>query len=173
MKIRDFELTIPIIQGGMGIGVSLGNLAGAVAANGAMGVISSVNAGYREEDSARQPVTANLRALAREIKSALKTAIGKGMVAVNIMVAVNHYEETVKAAIEAGVQIGTRFIATKECDATSIYKDVIVNAKPEDIVVVQSPVGMPGRALNTPLIQNLAKGNTLYPEICNECSSLS
>lgn len=118
-------------------------------------------------------MTANLRALAREIKSALKTAIGKGMVAVNIMVAVNHYEETVKAAIEAGVQIGTRFIATKECDASSIYKDVIVNAKPEDIVVVQSPVGMPGRALNTPLIQNLAKGNTLYPEICNECSSLS
>ena len=51
MRIRNKELAIPMIQGGMGIGVSLGNLAGAVAHCGAMGVISTVNAGYREPDS--------------------------------------------------------------------------------------------------------------------------
>ena len=103
LKIINYNLEVPIIKGGMGVGVSLGNLAGAVAANGAMGIVSTVNAGFREPDFDKNPVAANLRALDKEIRSALQTAAGKGMVGVNIMVAVNHYEETVKAAIEAGV----------------------------------------------------------------------
>ena len=103
LKIRNYNLEVPIIQGGMGVGVSLGNLAGAVAANGAMGIVSTVNAGFREPDFDKNSVAANLRALDKEIRSALQTAAGKGMVGVNIMVAVNHYEETVKAAIQAGV----------------------------------------------------------------------
>ena len=103
LKIRNYNLEVPIIQGGMGVGVSLGNLAGAVASNGAMGIVSTVNAGFREPDFDKNPVAANLRALDKEIRSALQTAAGKGMVGVNIMVAFNHYEETVKAAIQAGV----------------------------------------------------------------------
>lgn len=294
IKIRDFNLDTPIIQGGMGVGVSLGGLAGAVAANGAMGIISSVNAGFREKDFDTSPVQANLRALTNEIQSALKQANGKGIVGVNIMVAVNHYEETVKTAIKAGVQaiisgaglpvdlpkyaeaadvalapivssgkaakticsfwdkkynrvpdfiviegpmagghlgfkkedilnhtakstaeilpevldaikayelkykhsipvfvgggvfdgkdmasliqqgasgvqIGTRFIATEECDASQTYKEMMVQATEEDIVIVQSPVGMPGRALNTKLILNLNQGIRLLPERCNDC----
>ena len=51
MKIGNKELCIPIIQGGMGVGVSLGNLAGHVAKCGGLGVISSVNAGYQEPRS--------------------------------------------------------------------------------------------------------------------------
>lgn len=50
MQIKDKVLDVPVIQGGMGVGVSLSSLAGAVAASGACGVISSVNAGYDEQD---------------------------------------------------------------------------------------------------------------------------
>lgn len=295
MKIRNKELSVPIIQGGMGVGVSLGNLAGAVAKEGAMGIVSSVNAGFREDDFTKIPVKANLRALTNEIHRALNIAgNASGIVGVNIMVAVNHYEETVKTAVDAGVeaiisgagmpldlpkfvgnadvaiapivssgkaariicaqwdkkynripdfiviegpgagghlgfkkedvinktaptpyeilpevlseikiyeekynqnipvfigggifdandiqkalklgasgvQIGTRFIATNECDASDTYKQVIINAKEEDIRIIKSPVGMPGRALNTKLIQDLDNDIKLYPEICNDC----
>ena len=52
-------LAVPILQGGMGVGVSLGGLAGAVAACGGMGCISTADAGYREPDFARDPAAAN------------------------------------------------------------------------------------------------------------------
>ena len=60
MQIKDKVLDVPVIQGGMGVGVSLSSLAGAVAANGACGVISSVNAGYDEQDFKSSPFKANL-----------------------------------------------------------------------------------------------------------------
>ena len=69
----------------------------------------------------------------------------------------------------SGVQIGTRFIATEECDASQTYKDMMIGATKEDVVIVQSPVGMPGRALRTKLIQDLEKGIKLLPERCNDC----
>ena len=53
----------------------------------------------------------------------------------------------------AGAQIATRFIATEECDATQGYKDRILEAKEEDVVLITSPVGMPGRALRSPIIE--------------------
>ena len=59
-------LAVPILQGGMGVGVSLGGLAGAVAACGGMGCISTADTGYREPDFAKDPVGANRRALAAE-----------------------------------------------------------------------------------------------------------
>lgn len=288
------ELLVPIIQGGMGVGVSLGNLAGNVANYGGMGVISSVNVGYKEKDFKINPKEANARAFRDEIKKAKEIAEGKGMVAVNIMVATSLYEEMLKIAVEekvdaiicgaglpmnlpmhtkntdtlaapivssgkaamllckvwdkryntvpdffvvegfnagghlgfkreeienktaknleellqevlevvvpfekkyerkipvfvaggvfdgkdmayfmnkgaSGVQIATRFIATKECDASKEYKQIIVEAKKEDIVLVKSPVGMPGRAILSPMIKELEKG-TLFPAIiCNNC----
>lgn len=74
-------LAVPILQGGMGVGVSLGGLAGAVAACGGMGCISTADAGYREPDFARDPAAANLRALKKEIDlrraSAAPAAPGK------------------------------------------------------------------------------------------------
>ncbi len=54
-----------------------------------------------------------------------------------------------------GVQMGTRFVATHECDASEIMKQVMIDSKEEDIKIVSSPVGYPGRAFNTPLVQNL------------------
>lgn len=288
------DLDIPIIQGGMGVGVSMGRLAGNVALNGAMGVISTVNAGYKEEDFLTNPFEANIRALRKEIKKAFEISQGKGIIAVNIMVAVNHYEETVKAAVEegveaiisgaglplglpeltkgtdtliapivssgkaakvicrswdnryeripdfiviegpmagghlgykkeelvngsaktpheilpevlkeimpyekkynknipvfiaggvfdgrdmaqyikegaSGVQMATRFIATEECDASDEYKQMIIDAKEEDIAIIKSPVGMPGRAVRNSLIDKLDSGGKLPPINCNLC----
>ena len=96
-------LSVPILQGGMGVGVSLGGLAGAVAACGGMGCISTADAGYREPDFARDPAAANHRALAAEIRKAKEIAHGAGMVAINAMVATQDYAAAIRTAVEAGV----------------------------------------------------------------------
>ena len=237
-------LAVPILQGGMGVGVSLGGLAGAVAACGGMGCISTADTGYREPDFAKDPVGANRRALAAEIKKAKEIANGAGLVAINAMVATQNYADAVKTAVEAGVdaivsgaglplelpglvekadvalapivssgraarlilrrwaksfgrtadfvvieggvytgediahyarlgaagaQLATRFIPTYECDASQTYKDVLLAAQPEDVRIIHSPVGMPGRALNTPLVQKLAEGLRFPPKRCARC----
>ena len=102
MKIRDRELSIPIIQGGMGVGISLSGLAGAVAACGGMGVISAAHPGYRDPDFYRDPLNVNRRCLKEEIAKAKEIAKGCGLVGVNVMVAVQHYADYVRAAIEGG-----------------------------------------------------------------------
>ena len=96
-------LSVPILQGGMGVGVSLGGLAGAVAACGGMGCISTADAGYREPDFARDPASANHRALTAEIKKAKQIAKGAGMVAINAMVATQDYAAAIRTSVEAGV----------------------------------------------------------------------
>lgn len=286
MRIGQKELEFPLIQGGMGVGVSLGNLAGHVAKCGGVGVISSVNAGYNEADFEQNPKEANLRALTAEIAKAKSIAKGKGLIGVNIMTAVSHYEETCRCAVKAGadiilsgaglplslpqflensdvlcapivssaraakllikqyekrfkrkpdifviegheagghlgfsneelltdtckdnhailkevkevagdipvfvaggvydgadmasymkegaagVQIGTRFIATDECDADIRFKEAIVNAKEEDIAIIESPVGMPARAIISPLLTRLKQGEKFVALRCNQC----
>jgi nitronate monooxygenase len=69
----------------------------------------------------------------------------------------------------AGVQLATRFIPTYECDASQTYKNVLLAAKPEDVRIIHSPVGMPGRALNTPLVQAMAEGKRFAPKHCARC----
>ena len=287
-------LSVPILQGGMGVGVSLGGLAGAVAACGGMGCISTADAGYREPDFARDPASANHRALTAEIRKAKQIANGAGMVAINAMVATQDYAAAIRTAVEAGVdavvsgaglplelpglvntmevaiapivssgraaklilrrwakefgrtadfvviegckagghlgfaeqdlfsgtcqtldeilpevlaevkpyeaqfghsipvfvaggvytgadlahftrlgaagvQLATRFITTYECDASQGYKDVLLNAGSEDVRIIHSPVGMPGRALNTPLVQAMAEGRRFPPRHCARC----
>lgn len=294
MEINGKHLAHGIIQGGMGVGVSLSELAGNVAKQGCMGVISSVNIGFKEKDFLTNPFEANIRALKEHIARAKEIAGGNGLIGVNIMVAVSHYEETVKAAISAGadaiisgaglplnlaelvkgtntlyapivssakaamllcrtfakkaqsipdfivieghkagghlgfsaddlnndtcqdnldilqevleaikpfeeqfkkkirvflgggiftgkdiaeaikngadgVQIGTRFIATEECDASITFKNVLVNATEEDIRIIKSPVGMPARAVFTPMLESLEKGKTFFAKKCNGC----
>ena len=278
----------------MGVGVSLGGLAGAVAACGGMGCISPADVGYREPDFLCDPAAANRRALTAEIKKAKALAKGAGLVAVNAMAATRDYADAVRTAVEAGVdavvsgaglplelpgivdtmqvaiapivssgraarlilrrwakefartadfvviegckagghlgfaeeelnagtcqtldeilpevleeirpyeekfghsipvfvaggiytgadmahytamgaagaQLATRFIATVECDAAQGYKDVLLNASAEDVRIIHSPVGMPGRALDTPLVQNIAQGRRFAPEHCARC----
>lgn len=294
MKLGNRELALPLIQGGMGVGVSMGGLAGAVAAEGAMGTLSTANAGWNEPDFAAHPQQANLRALRREVQRAKRLAAGAGLVAVNAMVATRQYADSVRTALEAGAdaivsgaglplelpalaegfeallapivsgpraaqlicrtwakrygrvpdfvvlegcqagghlgfeeadllsgrcaplsrlipevlaalrpfeekfgraiplfcaggvatgaemarctrlgaagaQLATRFIATEECDAGQGYKDVLLAARPEDLRIIHSPVGMPGRAVNSPLVQRLAAGMRQPPAHCSGC----
>lgn len=292
VKIRNKGISVPIIQGGMGVGISLGGLAGAVAAEGGMGVISSVHIGYREKDISSNPMEANHRALLNEVEKARKISKNKGMIAVNIMAAIQDYKEHIKSAVEAkvdaiimgaglpldlpklvgdadiaiapivsgqralalimrawsrrfnrkpdfiivegrdagghlgfseaemtdpgrntttivkevvdflktakesipvfaagstfdgfdlkkymdlgasGVQIGTRFIATEECDASRGFKEVILKATQKDLVVIKSPVGMLARAIQTPLVQNVKNVGRIPPKRCIKCLSV-
>ena len=57
----------------------------------------------------------------------------------------------------SGVQMGTLFVTTNECDASDTFKNVFINAKKEDIKIIQSPVGMPGRAIDGEFIQSVEK----------------
>lgn len=295
LKIGDFEADIPVVQGGMGVGVSLSGLAGAVASCGGVGIISTAQIGYRETDWDRNPIEANLRAIGKEIEKAREIAGGRGMIGVNIMVATRDYERYVRAAVEAkadliisgaglpvdlpgmvmgsstkilpivsslksarvicrywekkygwypdgiviegplagghlgfsteqlahmeeldydneirsiveyvkelepkafkeipvivaggiydrkdmehafklgasGVQLATRFVTTYECDASDSYKQAYMDAKKEDIVIIKSPVGMPGRAIRNSFIKEAEKGKLPHGK-CHLCIS--
>lgn len=110
LVIRGRKL-LPIVQGGMGVGVSAHRLAGAVARHGAMGTIASVDLRRLHPDLMQETErcrdkdkinAANLVALDREIKAALETAQGHGLVAVNIMRAVTQYADYVRQACKSG-----------------------------------------------------------------------
>ncbi|HBV84466.1 MAG: nitronate monooxygenase [Lachnospiraceae bacterium] len=287
LKIGDLCPRVPVIQGGMGVGVSLSDLAGAVAAAGGIGVISTAQIGFRSPDFAQNPIECNLKAIEDEIRKARKKANG-GIVGVNIMVATRRYEDYVKAAVAAGidliisgaglpmtlpeisgaakiapivssrkalrvianhwrkkydrkpdliviegplagghlgfsredidaytitgeknydeeiqsiiafaeelgvpvvvaggvyerkdmdhylsigakgVQIATRFVTTKECDASDAYKQAYIKAKKEDIVIVKSPVGMPGRAIHNAFLDKVNAGER-FMRGCRQC----
>ncbi len=288
-------LPLPILQGGMGVGVSLDGLAGAVAAYGGMGTLSTAMCGYAQPDFDRDTRSANLRALAQQVRRARETADGRGLVAVNAMVATAQYADSVRTALRAGAdaivcgaglprdlpaiaaevpeseaalapivssgraaglicrlwdghygripdfvvlegpragghlgfsrkeldappslsallrdvlaalapyrdkagrdipvfvaggvkdgadmarymkegaagaQFATRFIATQECDAAAGYKQHLLSARPEDITLVKSPVGMPGRALRSPLIRRVEAGTQPPVTRCMGC----
>ncbi len=294
LVIGELKAKVPVIQGGMGVGISLSSLAGAVASEGGIGVISTAQIGYREPDFDTDPLGANLRAIGSEIQKARGIAKG-GILGVNIMVATRKYEEYVKAAVAAGidliisgaglpmdlpklvgaartklapivssvksaqvimkywwkkysrlpdmiviegplagghlgfhreqlddieglhydeevkaiiekvnetaaehetsipvvmaggvytrgdmehyldmgasgVQMATRFVTTYECDADPAYKQSYIDAKKEDIVIVQSPVGMPGRAILNPFMRRAKEGQIPHGK-CHLCIS--
>ena len=277
LNINGLISQIPIVQGGMGVGVSLSRLAGAVACEGGVGVISAAQPGFNWEGFRNNPLKTNLEALAYHIKKAKEKAKG-GVVGVNIMCALNNYADYVKCAVEnkadliisgaglptqlpgliknsatkiapivsstkavriilkmwdkkfskmadmivvegpkagghlgfsatklkedieydeevknilqevskyeekcghaiptvfaggvhgqsdvghyldlgcAGVQVATRFVATEECDVDESFKEAYIKSKEEDVTIVKSPVGMPGRALNNEFVQGL------------------
>ncbi|WP_343101431.1 nitronate monooxygenase family protein [Romboutsia sp. MSSM.1001216sp_RTP31141st1_G3_RTP31141_220114] len=104
LKIGDLIAKVPIIQGGMGIGVSRSSLAAAVSRAGGIGVISGVQIGYDEKDFEYNPLRANLSALRSHIIKAKENS-NKGIIGVNLMVAMNYYEEHVKEAISSGVDL--------------------------------------------------------------------
>lgn len=293
VQLGNKELKIPIIQGGMGVGVSLSNLAGNVMKQDCMGVISAAHPGYRKETFRKDSMQANCDAILEEVQKARAISEGKGLLGVNIMVASKDYAHYVKAAIKAkvdaiisgaglplelpalaegskvllapivssgkamkliakmwdrrhnatpdfvvvegseagghlgfkkddlengscesleiilqdvqnelhpyrekygksipvfvaggiftgediakyinlgadGVQIGTRFIATEECDADIEFKNAVINAKKEDIEIVQSPTGFPGRGImNDFMRRNKERGNVCIKNCLN------
>ena len=68
-----------------------------------------------------------------------------------------------------GVQIASRFVTTRECDADIRYKEAYLNASKEDIVIVKSPVGMPGRAILNPFIKRVMLGEKMEHTPCHRC----
>ena len=67
------------------------------------------------------------------------------------------------------VQVATRFVTTWECDADLSYKQSYLNAKKEDVILVKSPVGMPGRAIKNPFISHVMAGERVKPKRCLGC----
>ena len=84
-KIGDKLTRFPLIQGGMGVGISLGRLAGTVAKEGGIGIISTAQIGYREKDFDRNTEEANQRAILSEMKKARRIS-PDGIIGYNIMV---------------------------------------------------------------------------------------
>lgn len=315
LKIGNLVAKHPVIQGGMGVGVSLSSLAGAVAKAGGIGIISTAQIGFKDQDFGKNPMAANLRAIHSELKKAREKA-PQGILGFNIMVATKEYASYVKEAVKAGadviisgaglpidmpkfvaeaeienggsekkerrtmiapivssvksalvicrmwdrkyhtapdfvvvegpcagghlgfsreqltelgadtdhvaetfneaaydkeirgiietvksfaekykkhipvitaggifdhkdvlhqfalgaegVQAATRFVTTEECDADIAYKEAYINAKEEDIVIVKSPVGMPGRAIKNKFLERVAQG-PVKVERCFRC----
>lgn len=285
LKIGDLTARFPIIQGGMGVGISLSGLASAVANAGGIGVLSSVGLGLLRPEMGNSYPEANINALRTEIRTARK--LTDGILGVNIMLAVSDFDQMLKTAFEeeidivflgaglflrlpvnmtleylqnvktktgiivssdraaslilnhwdkhfqltpdivvvegplagghlgfkinqifdpeyslevilpkvkavvqgveeragkqipviaaggiyygsdiykimqlgaGGVQLGTRFVATDECDADPAFKQQFINCSKEDIVVIESPVGLPGRALNNQFLEDVSNG---------------
>jgi len=113
---------LPIVQGGMGVGVSAHRLAGAVAAQGGVGTLSSVDLRRHhpdlmertsglsqrtgcDDDTKAQINAANLEALAREVQAARAASGGRGLIAMNVMRAVSDYANCVRRSLEAGVDM--------------------------------------------------------------------
>ena len=101
LKIGPLTAEYPVIQGGMGVGISLSSLAGAVAKAGGIGIISTAQIGFKDPDFFKDPMGANLRAIHVELKKARKTA-PEGILGFNIMVATKEYARFVKEAVKAG-----------------------------------------------------------------------
>ncbi|MDP8201871.1 MAG: nitronate monooxygenase [Candidatus Tenebribacter burtonii] len=285
LKIGQFTARVPIIQGGMGVGISMSGLAAATANEGGIGVISSVGLGLLEKMDRKNYRKENLVCLRKEIRKA--KAMSDGVIGLNVMVAVSDYDDIVKAAIEeeidilflgaglplkmpegisledlesiktkivpivssaraanlifhswekrfnhipdavvvegpkagghlgfkveqisdpqyaleklipevikviepfkqrygkdipviaaggiytgedvykflemgaSGVQMGTRFVATDECDADIKFKEQFVNCREEDIGIIKSPVGLPGRAIINKFLTDVTSG---------------
>lgn len=285
LRIGELEASIPIIQGGMSVGVSLSGLASAVAKEGGIGVIGVSGIGMLEPDFASNFMEANNRALRNEIRKA--KAATAGPIGVNLLVALTDYEELLLVAIEekvdlvfmgaglplmnpktaavdrlkegstkavsivssgraaniifrhwakryhyvpdavvvegplagghlgfkkeqiadpdyalekllpeviaavrpfegpfgksipviaaggiftgadiykfmqlgaSGVQMATRFAATRESDASQEFKEAYLNCKKEDIVIINSPVGLPGRAIRNQFLGEVSRG---------------
>lgn len=104
LKIGDLTAGIPLVQGGMGVGISLSGLASAVACEDGVGLISTAQIGFRDPGWDKNPIEANLKAVKEEFHKARKLA-PQGILGFNIMVATKRYEDYVRAALEAGADI--------------------------------------------------------------------
>ena len=284
LKIGDLAAGIPIVQGGMGIGVSLSSLSSAVANEGGIGVISTALIGMLEPNFRTDPREANKSALRKEIRKA--RGLTAGIIGVNIMVALTDYDSLFEVAFDEGadivfvgagiarkpqtlsldrltngttkvapivssaraadlifkywsrnynhvpdavvvegplagghlgfkkeqidnpdyslerilpevisairpyeqqfaksipviaaggiytgadilkftnlgaqgVQLATRFVATHECDASIEFKEAYIECKQEDITIIDSPVRLPGRAINNTFLEEVSAG---------------
>lgn len=288
LKIGNLEIAVPVIQGGMGVGISLSGLASAVANEGGAGIISSAGLGLLYKNLSENYLEASIAGLKEEIRKAREKT--KGVIGVNVMVAMTNFADMVKTAITekvdiliagaglpldmpsflkkgsttklvpivssaraakiicekwktnydylpdavivegpkagghlgfkedqifdsnysleklvpeivqelkpfeekygtkipliaaggiytgkdihdimalgaSGVQMGTRFVTTDECDASPDFKESYIKASEQDIEIIKSPVGMPGRAIFSSFISKVRDGKK-QPKAC-------
>lgn len=104
LKIGDLVAKVPIIQGGMGIGISLSRLAGSVAAQGGIGILSTAQIGFKYDGFEKRPQRTNLEVIKEELAKAREIAKG-GIVGFNVMVASFQYDKYIKAVVEAGADV--------------------------------------------------------------------
>lgn len=104
LTIGPYTVKHPIIQGGMGVGISLSSLAGAVAKAGGIGIISTAQIGFRRPDFETDPLTANRKAIHEEFSKARAIA-PDGVLGFNIMTVTKEYGQYVKEAVRAGANV--------------------------------------------------------------------
>lgn len=113
LRIRHLDLPYPIVQGGMGVGVSWDRLAGTVAAHGCLGIVSAIGTAYRHPDGVRfvegrplGPVNLNHGpALRRILRDARERAGERGAIGVNILGAIREFDSVVKESVAGGAQL--------------------------------------------------------------------
>jgi nitronate monooxygenase len=103
LKIGNLNIPVPVIQGGMGVGISLSGLASAVANEGGVGVISSAGLGLLYKDFSENYLEASIHGLKEEIRKAREKTLG--VIGVNIMVAMTNYVDMIKTSISEKVDI--------------------------------------------------------------------
>lgn len=104
IQIGNKTSRLPIVQGGMGVGVSMHSLAGHIAKNGGIGIISTADIGYQEPDFEKNPMEASLRAIPKELAKAREIA-PDGIIGFNVMVALSDYDNIVKACVASHADI--------------------------------------------------------------------
>lgn len=106
----------------------------------------------------------SMRTLIPDIKKAVNIpVIGAGGVITGKDIA-----EVIKLGAD-GVQMGTRFAASEEANGAPALKEFYLKAKPEDVVLIESPVGLPGRAVRNPFAEKINEGSAPTPEVCDAC----
>ncbi|MCE5286643.1 MAG: nitronate monooxygenase, partial [Pelosinus sp.] len=106
----------------------------------------------------------SMRVLVPDIKAAVKIpVIGAGGV-------IDGYDVAAVMKLGAdGVQMGTRFAASEESNGAPALKEYYLKAKKEDVVIIKSPVGLPGQALKNPFAEKILDGTVPAPEVCDAC----
>ncbi|MDR0691143.1 MAG: nitronate monooxygenase [Streptococcaceae bacterium] len=104
LKIGELTAKVPIIQGGMGVGISLHRLAGTVAKEGGIGILSTAQIGYQRADFEKNTMKENLIAIKEQFEKAKEIA-KEGIVGFNVMVAQFGYEKIIKSCIEVGADV--------------------------------------------------------------------
>ena len=99
-----------------------------------------------------------------EVKKAVKIPV----IAAGGVITGRDIVETIRMGAD-GVQMGTRFAASEECNAAPALKEFYLKAKPEDVVIIQSPVGLPGRAIKNPFAKKILESMAPEPDTCDAC----
>jgi nitronate monooxygenase len=122
------------------------------------GPMAGGHLGFRKDD-VQAPVPGVLEGLVREV---LEVARDCADSPVPVIAAGGVFDGKDAARFFAlgasGVQIATRLVATHECSVAQPFKDLYLSARPEDVVIIDSPVGMPGRAIRTPFVDRIMRG---------------